>query len=387
MAKCNFLLQAATNETHSKAITKLLQITTPSHVVISVAFAREAGINELANALLPIIDKTTFYIGVRNDITSIQAVNKLISMNAKVFAVDTGSRHVIFHPKIYFSKNNDIAHAIVGSANMTFQGLNNNIESSVDMKLDLNVTEDLNFVDDLLNKFNNLKKNHPKHVFRIRTNTDATKLLREGRLSDEKIKPKPSSAVISKSIKRDDLSSMTLVRKTQPRKTLPTPKKKAAPKKTTTISQKSASHGYKEVYESKALTERDLNIPKSSGTNPTGSMGWKKGMMINIDQRHYFRDEVFNNLAWTRDIGARKHWERSEAKFELIIKNVSYGDFILKLSHLTDKNSATYKQNNMTTQLHWGDAKEHIAQKDLLGRQLILLQNNNNPKEFVIEID
>jgi hypothetical protein len=52
------------------------------------------------------------------------------------------------------------------------------------------------------------------------------------------------------------------------------------------------------LWESGPLTERDLNIPKGSNTNATGSMLIKKGELKNIDQRHYFRDVLFSNLEW-----------------------------------------------------------------------------------------
>jgi len=50
----------------------------------------------------------------------------------------------------------------------------------------------------------------------------------------------------------------------------------------------------------------------------------------------------------------------------LVVKNLNYGVFNLKLSHLTDKNSTSYKQKNFMTQLHWGDAKQYVAKRDLL---------------------
>lgn len=115
-------------------------------------------------------------------------------------------------------------------------------------------------------------------------------------------------------------------------------------------------------------------------------MGLKKGVFENIDQRHYFREDVFSNLKWTHDPKKPK-WERAQAKFELVIKNINYGIFDLKLSHYTDKESATYKQSNFMTQLHWGDAKAYVAKNDLLGRILYLYRKDTDPPEFMIEID
>lgn len=140
------------------------------------------------------------------------------------------------------------------------------------------------------------------------------------------------------------------------------------------------------VWESKPLSERDLNIPTGANTAATGSMGLKKGAFENIDQRHYFREEVFADLTWTPDSPPKK-WERAYAEFELVVKNLNYGVFKLKLSHNTDQNSISYQQKNFMTQLHWGDTKKYIAKSDLLGRILYLYRKDTTPPEFTIEID
>ena len=140
------------------------------------------------------------------------------------------------------------------------------------------------------------------------------------------------------------------------------------------------------VWESKPLRRRDLCIPARATTNPTGSMGLKKGAFDNINSHHYFRDQVFAHLTWTPEPPPKK-WERAYENFELVIKNLNYGVFKLKLSHNTAKTSATYEEKNFVTQLHWGDATKHIAKPDLLGRVLYLYRKDTTPPEFTIEID
>jgi hypothetical protein len=117
-------------------------------------------------------------------------------------------------------------------------------------------------------------------------------------------------------------------------------------------------------------------------------MGLKKGAFDNIDCRHYFRDQVFAHLTWKQDPSPKKpKWERANEVFELVIKNLNYGRFNLKLSHNTDQTSATYAERNFMTQLHWGDAKKYVAKSDLLGRILYLYRKDTVPPEFTIEID
>ena len=93
-------------------------------------------------------------------------------------------------------------------------------------------------------------------------------------------------------------------------------------------------------------------------------------------------------MTWIKDTSPKKaKWERAIENFELVIKNLNYGVFSLRLSHNTDKNSATYAEKNFMTQLHWGEARKYIGKPDLLDRILYLYRNDAIPPEFTIEID
>jgi len=394
MAEIDFILQAVTTSTHADAIRALLCIPNPNQALISVAFVREAGLDALAEAIKPIAEHTTFFVGIRNDITSIQAIKRLLTMKVALYAVDTGSHNTIFHPKLYFAANNEEAGVIIGSANLTFGGLHNNIEASSFMRLCLSNPADKKFADDVTSAFAEMLKAHPRHVFLIEDESHAEELFESGRLADENVILAPSAPSGVKKGERDDLPPMELNRRkrhhlktsvVKPVVVYAEPAIKEAEIEVEQLQTVITAAKYL-VWESKELTERDLNIPKASGTKPTGSMGWKKGAFDDIDQRHYFREEVFADLDWVTDPN-RPIWERAQARFELVIKNLNYGIFDLKLSHNTDTESATYKQNNFMTQLHWGDTKGHVAKHDLLGRILYLYRKDTNPPEFTIEID
>ncbi|HEV8438529.1 MAG TPA: phospholipase D family protein [Methylomirabilota bacterium] len=387
MAELEFILQAVTASSHAVAVRKLIQLPNPTHILVSVGFVRELGLDVMEKAIAAVAAKTRFFIGIRNDITSIQAVNRLLAMKVELYAVDTASRSAIFHPKLYVAANAKQARVIIGSANLTWGGLYNNIEASTLVKLDLADKADKKFADEAVDAFAEMLKAHPKHVFLIKNEKHAADLFDSGRLVDETVIPAPSPTARVKKGERDDLPAMKLTRMNLPAvKLIKTKPAKAAKKPTAKIAVPAAAVTKYEVWESKPLTERDLSIPSGAGTNPAGSMGWKKGALEDIDQRHYFRDEVFVDLTWTPDSPPKK-WERAEADFELVIKNLNYGVFTLRLSHYTDTNSATYKQNNFMTQLHWGEARKHIAKRDLLARVLRLYRRDTDPPEFTIEID
>jgi HKD family nuclease len=395
MAELDFILQAVTISNHADAIRSLLALPKPTQILVSVAFVRELGLDAVEEAIKPHVAKTQFFVGIRNDITSIQAVKRLLALNIELYAVDTGSRNTIFHPKLYFVANDEYANVIIGSANLTFGGLHNNIEASAVIRLDLSNEADGKFAVQATSAFSKMLEKHPRHVFLIADDKHADELFESGRLVDEKVIPAPTITSGVKKGERDDLPPMELS------KVVPRHMKISAvnpvivekPVEAVPVESESVKKAHKPaaalrylVWKSKELTERDLSIPKSAGTHPTGSMGWKKGLLDNIDQRHYFREEVFANLDWTSDIPPSK-WERAQAMFELVVKNINLGEFELKLSHNTDINSASYRQRNFMTQLHWGEAKGHIAKHDLLGRILYLYRKDTDPPEFMIEID
>jgi len=230
----------------------------------------------------------------------------------------------------------------------------------------------------------------------IKDEQQANELFESGRIADEKVIPAPSTTSGVKNGERDDLPPMKLNKIVLPymksSSVAHIVKEKLVyntiikPDFVDDSKQKIPKTAKYLVWKSKGLTERDLSIPKSERTHLTGSMGWKKGAFDDIDQRHYFREEIFADLNWIPDSPPSK-WERAQANFELVVKNLNYGIFYLKLSHNTDINSASYKQKNFMTQLHWGEAKKYVAKHDLLGRILYLYRKDTNPPEFMIEID
>jgi hypothetical protein len=385
VAKANLILQALSPANHAEAIIKLLGLDPVAWVLASVAYLREEGLAAVEDSIRPLADRTNVYVGIRNDLTSIQAIKRLLGLGVTVYAVDTATKQSIYHPKLYAVANDERSAVIIGSANLTFGGMYNNIEISTLIELDLTDEDDARYVKSISTTLDALRGNHPDHVFQIRDAVHADEIFSEGRLADETIIPPPRTGSTIKKDSRDALRPMKLSLRTKPKpKIVPRlPPHGGVVVITPTSAGPAVSHL---VWQSKPLTERDLNIPKAAGTNPTGSMGWKKGVFDNIDQRHYFRDEVFKDITWKADAPPSKH-ERAWADFELIIKGVNYGTFKLKLTHSTDTKSKSYLQNNFMTQVHWGDTKEHVAKNDLLGRTLNLYRKDTNPPEFVIEID
>ena len=390
MAKPSLIVQAVSDDNHAEEITDLLTLDPITWVLVSVAYLREDGWAAVEAAIRPVADRAIVFAGIRNDLTSIQAVKRLLGMNVQVYAVDTATRRSIYHPKLYVVANDAEARAIVGSANLTFGGMYNNIEVSAMMELDCADEDDAAFLNDAKDVFQKLMNEHPDHVFRIRDAAHAEELFTQGRLADESVIPPPSTGSTVKRGSRDSLDPMKLYFKPKPKPKATVAPPAVPPRAGATVAAAvvpplagpPVSHL---VWQSNALSERDLNVPSGGpGTHKTGSMGFKKGAWEMDDLRHYFRDEVFKGLAWTPKDASH---ERAIAKCELIIKGVNYGTFELELGHDTRTNTRSYEQHNMMTDIKWGEATKYIAKRDLLDRVLYLYRKDSTPPEFVIEID
>lgn len=402
MAMKEFILQGFTAKTHREAITRLFDLPSIERVIVSVAFVNRSGVDLLEAQLKKYKTKTKAFIGIRNDITSTQGAKRLLDLGVSLFVVDTGSRSLLFHPKLYLVKGAAHARLVIGSANLTIGGLNNNIEAGFSMELDLNNADENSLVESIEKEFDALAKDYPAHVIPILKTTELEALQASGRLIDEMATspPRPASAATSPTgdtLPRIKLKvvplrrALTAAKKAAAKPATPPPTaKKAAPAKKAAAAPPSPPPvpgvEYELVWESKSLTRRDLNIPDGKNTNSTGSISLDKGLLpAEVDHRHYFREQIFPDLAWGPSNTATV--EEAYTKFQLVLKGISYGEFDLRIAHTKGTSSAAYKQNNAMTRLSWGPLRDYVGREDLLGRTLALYRDKADPKRFVLEID
>ena len=375
-------------------------VTDIRRVLVSVAFVSESGVQQIEAKLRPHKNCLIVFAGIRNDITSHQGLERLLKLTSELYLVDTGSRTVLFHPKLYLVYGKTQARLLIGSANLTLGGLNNNIEAGMLIEFDLANATDKAVVDQIETEILGLPKEYPAHVVKVGTVAEIDQLLSAGRITDEMaIPPRPTNAVASANnidlvariklkvnpLRRPLVKAKAASKKQAASKPAPAPGKRG----TVTPAPASAAVGveFELVWESKPLTERDLNVPSGHNTHVTGSINLDKGLLPeSADQRHYFRDSVFSALTWQATTN-KATTEEAYAKFQLVVKGISHGEFDLRIGHGTDINSKTYKQNNAMTRLSWGAMREYIARPDLIGRTLALYRDKAAPSRFILEID
>ncbi|HWU70188.1 MAG TPA: phospholipase D family protein, partial [Pseudoxanthomonas sp.] len=315
MAKKKFILQGFTAKTHKDALADLFQVADVQRVIFSIAFVNSDGVRLIEAKIKEHAPRTTAFIGIRNDITSLQAAKLLLGLGITLYVVDTGSRRVIYHPKIYLVRGQQQTRLIIGSANLTPGGLNNNIEAGVVAECDMGDHADRLLVESIESGFDEQPPAYPENILLITTAAQLDQLHKKGLLVDEAATTPPRPAASGSSPADDSVPRIKL--KVRPitaalaaakkSATNATPVKKVPSRKTTAkkvaavaLAPAATGVAFERVWESKALTKRDLNVPDGKNTHKTGSINLDKGLLEKgIDQRKYFRDEVFNLLNWT----------------------------------------------------------------------------------------
>jgi HKD family nuclease len=358
------------------------------------AFASQAGVNGLSKHIsnakkhLKVI---TIVTGVDQKGTSMEALEALLDLDVEAYVFYQPSI-TIFHPKIYLFEGDNKSELILGSSNLTSQGLFTNVEASLLVSIDNKSAGDQQIIKQLKEYFSGIFDHTDPNIKKI------TKQLIQD-LVKSRVVPTEAErkAIQDKAEKTENVTTENLISKIFPKRAIaqipaefggvrkPSPKAiaKASPVRVPVKSKPSEL-----LWQSGRLTQRDLNIPKGSNTNPTGSMLFKKGKTGDIDQRHYFRDTVFSSLKWVRDKDPKtSHLERANALFKIIIDGKEAGDYELTLTHNTKTDTRSYKQKNSMTQISWGKAKRVIAKDGLIGKSASLFKNAGKKDEFTLTIE
>jgi HKD family nuclease len=134
-----------------EVLSELLHDTDYSEFQFAVAYMKKSGLLRLGSPITSFLENDGNIAGVVgiDGITTRSSLEALVEFapNSKIFK--NPSDRMEFHPKIYFFKGEDKATIVVGSANLTKQGLYQNIEFGYILKLDLNQNSDVSVFHDL----------------------------------------------------------------------------------------------------------------------------------------------------------------------------------------------------------------------------------------------
>lgn len=361
------------------------------------AFASESGINGLSEhievAKEAFGDRLTIIVGVDQKATSKEALEALVSLeiNAYIF-YHTG--YTIFHPKVYLFEGEQISLLIVGSSNLTTQGLFTNIETSLQIELDMGEENDRELLAKIKAQFETLFNLSDPNLKPITNELIAD-------LVDEKIVPteEERKEIQKKAEEFGSLEGEPVERKVRilfPKRSLPVApkefrrgkKRKAGSEGETSIhpqpaelveeylEEKDVEKRYVLVWCRKQLPASSVEISTSAKTNPTGGLRLVQDKFLVdgqvIDQTTYFRNDVFGKLSWIKE-KTSPLVETAIATFWVIVLGEDLGRHNLEVRH---KPSGEAGQHNYTTSISWGVLSKEIRARNLIDYKLNLYRNS-----------
>lgn len=349
-------------------------------VYILTAFINDAAVYNLEKALKSTEAKLVFVIGIRNGVTTVQALRRLFELNVEIYTFDTARSDSIFHVKTVWGKGDDEAKIICGSANITTGGLANNIEAGIVLDLSFEEVCDRKLSEEIDGYIEKIIDDYPENVKAIIQMEEIEKLSDQGLLTDEKRKVKRT---VGDSRQKDNCSTVITSRFPLVKRKMKFPSSKG--KQLEAIYRKinniTIEDRCTEVWRSKKLKKTHLGITNKN-THPKGEMSLGKGKYKEIDQYTYFREKVFGDLKWKIN---KNGDEISKANFTLIISGINYGVFELEILHKR-RGMIAYKQENYVTSIRWGECSRIIRNKALLDKQFVLLKSQKQG-DFVIDIE
>jgi len=315
--------------------------------LICSAFIRLSGLLHIERYLDKIESKKIkFVVGGRNSISSYQAIEFLIKKKIEVIIVDTGSLRRIFHPKIYIAHNQQSAKILLGSGNLTHNGLCNNIESIMFSELGLGSSAEQKMFAKMIDPINKLEKTHPKNCHKPTTIEEVKDLKENAILVDERI-VRPSNLVLGKGLKKRkivpaiDLPSKPPIRPNKIDITLV---------KEINLTPRGDDAGLVLVWSKPNLSRRDLQLPKAGSTTNAASVLSLTKSIHDINPATHFYKVTFGKEKWLSNPDNNK--EETRVAVRLVINGVTVAtDENILISY---KASFEAAQGNYTTGLHWG---------------------------------
>ena len=353
------------------------------------AFASQAGVNGLSKHIAAAkkhLNIITIVTGVDQKGTSKEALEALLNLKINAFVFYQPS-FTIFHPKIYLFEGADKSELIIGSSNLTSQGLFTNVEASLLVSIDNSIEADRKIVDQL--------KDYFKGIFDF-TDPNLKKLSKTiiSELVKAKVVPteEERKAAQDKAEKAERTETENIISKIFPKRAIAKiPSEFRGTKKPTTktaaavaAAAGSASAKGKLIWTRKKLPSSSVQ-GGGSGTNPTGGLRLVQDDFNSggskIDQTSYFKN-LFSKYTW-KQVRTTPYVEAAKVPFEVTIKGVFHGQFDLEVRH---KPSGEAGQHNYTTSISWGAVGSIISKANLTGSRLDLYSPKGKGKPFQIVI-
>lgn len=353
------------------------------------AFASQAGVNGLSKHIsnarkhLKII---TIVTGIDQKGTSKEALEALLSLKINTYIFYQPSI-TIFHPKIYLFEGADRSELIIGSSNLTSQGLFTNVEASLLVSIDNSDEKDQQIIKQLKEYFSGIFDRSDPNLKRL-----TKKLIKD--LVKSRVVPTEAErkAAQDKAEKAEKIETEIIISKIFPKRAIaqiPSEFRGAKKAKAKSVKVKIAPVGKPSAIGELVWTRKKIpasSVQLSPGGNPTGGLRLVqddfKVSGEKIIQTQYFRNDLFGKYIW-KEIKSSPFVEAAKVPFEITIFGKFQGKYSLEVRH---KPSGEAGQHNYTTSISWGELGETIREAKLTGSRLDLFAPKGKNKPFHIVI-
>lgn len=326
---------------------------------IGVAWAKRSGLIRVEGLLRRFRQgggKITAIVGISEGGATRQGLESILALCDEGYIFH--DRHRTFHPKCYLFVNGERAEVFLGSNNLTAGGLFWNYELAVQISLDLNNTEDAAFYSEIDSWFEKLimepsvcKRLDVSFLAHLLSSSlysigDEDRGAGADQLDDSEIDETGDEAL------RDTGGAEVLFGKsTRGKRADPYRSKNAGGAAKQPLSGSSGADFPAVVRWYKKLSASDAQQPKTANSNITGNLKLTKAGHA-IDQKVYFRHELFAHEKWSSVKRPRGVLELAAISFQVVIRGTSHGIQELTVDHAEFRVAA---QNNVPTWLHWND--------------------------------
>lgn len=365
------------------------------------AFASEAGVFGLSSHIINAKQnfqppkKITLIVGIDQHGTSKEALEELKNLNVSSY-IFYQSEFPIFHPKIYLFESNHEVKLIIGSSNLTGTGLFVNVEGSLLIEFDYDDEEGQALLMQLKTYYKTLFDLTDPNLFQI-SDVIISDFVAKGIVPDESTRRR-SFNIKSEELHQLQSNNINIPERRSARIPTSFPRKRSTsivvitpiidtPNLTIISSENTLGNPNQQrvlVWQKRSLSQSDAQrVPE--GTKITGNLKLSQARFklndLYIDQKTYFRNELFQNLAWVQTKPNNSSYEEAFCTFNISISGNPIGILNLKLSHDSFRVSS---QGNTPTWLHWGNALTPILrQNNITGKTLNLYTLDSS---FLIEI-
>lgn len=288
---------------------------------------------------------------------------------------------VIYHPKLYLMEGTDEVQLLIGSANLTANGLFRNVEAGTLLTLLPSDAADAAWLTTFRRQLAGFYDFSEPNLQPLSAELIA-ELAAEGLVPDE--------AMVRQRYAKSNAAKTLATRASK----LLFPKRKTASRPRSKVTRKIALSPTAAIFPALAfhvVWER-IGLPASSvqqarsGTNPTGGLRLVQacyhvdGQVI--DQTSYFRNTLFGHLPW-HEASHIPLVEITTVLFQVAIQGNELGTIPLTIRH---KPSGEASQHNYTSSISWGSLGKAVQDANLVGTTARILRSVSDPAQFRLEI-